>query len=388
MCGFTNNNLSKKYREAVSNKILFLTRSLDHGGAEKQLVELAKGLHRKGYSISVATFYPEGVFEKDLREAGVPVKSLHKCGRWDVFFFLARLLRLLIKEKPDVIYGLLPVPNVLITILKPLFPNTRMVWGVRSSNMDLTQYDWLARLVFRAECFFARLADLFIVNSNAGRNYYKNHGFPEDKMVVIPNGIDTDHFKPDFLSREAVRAEWGIKKGDKLIGLVARVDPMKDYPTFLKAAAMLSGEREDVRFVCVGDGPDPYRLEFQRLSRELGLESRLIWTGSRGDMPAVYNALDILTLSSITEGFPNVIGEAMACGIPCVVTDVGDSAWVVADLGIVVSPRDPEALAQALQTMITRIEDPLGEKVRRRIVEQFSIDTLIRRTDAALRNLF
>lgn len=265
--------------DALPKKILFLTRSLEYGGAERQLVELAKGLHLKGYPILVATFYPEGALEKDVREAGAPVKSLRKRGRWGVVFFLVRLVRLLIKEKPDVIHGFLPVPNLLMTILKPLFPHARMVWGVRASNMDLTQYDWLSGLVFRAEWFFARFADLIIVNSNAGRNYHKIHGFPEDKMVVIPNGIDTDRFKPDSLSRERVRAEWAIKKEDKLIGLVARLDPMKDHPTFLKAAAMLARKREDVRFVCVGDGPEPCKLELQRLSREFGLESKLIWAG-------------------------------------------------------------------------------------------------------------
>lgn len=371
-------------------KIIFVTRSLDIGGAERQLVELAKGLHRKGFSTLVSTFYPEGPFEKDLLEAGVAVKSLQKRGRWDVFFFLIRLIRLLINEKPEVIYGFLPVPNVLITILKPLFSNTRIVWGVYASNVDLTHYDWLVRLVSRAECLFARFADLIIVNSNAGQQYYKNHGFPEDKMVVILNGIDTDRFKPDFLLRETVRAEWGIRKGDKLIGLVARLDPMKDHSTFLRAAMMLAGERDDVRFVCVGDGPEPYKLKFQKLSRDLGLESRLIWAGDRKDMPAVYNALDIVTLSSISEGAPNVIPEAMACGVPCVVTDAGDSAYIVGDTGIVVSPRDPQVLSRAWQTMVTRVENhrlELGQEVRRRIVEQFGIDTLIQRTEAALRNL-
>jgi len=371
-------------------KIIFLIRSLHYGGAERQMVELAKGLYRKGHSILVSTFYPRGSLEKDLREAGVPVNILRKRSRWNVVIFLVRVMRLLINEKPDVIHGYLPIPNLFITVLKPLFPHTRVVWGVRASNVDLTQYDWLARLAFRAECFFARFADLIIVNSNAGQNYHKKHGFPESKMVVIPNGIDIDRFKPDFLSREALRAEWGIKKGEKLIGLVGRLDPMKDHPTFLKAAAMLAGEREDLRFVCVGDGPEPYRLGLQRLSQELGLERKLIWVGSRRDMSRVYNALDIVTSSSISEGFPNVIGEAMACGIPCVVTDAGDSAWIVGDLGMVVSPKDFQALARAWQTMITRIEDPkspLGEKVRRRIVEQFGIDTLIRRTEAALTNL-
>jgi glycosyltransferase involved in cell wall biosynthesis len=166
---------------------------------------------------------------------------------------------------------------------------------------------------------------------------------------------------------------------------------MKDYPTFLKAAAMLAGKREDVRFICVGDGPATYKLEFRRLSRELGLGNKLIWAGNRQDMPAVYNAMDIASLSSsYGEGFPNVIGEAMACGAPCVVTDVGDLQWIVGNTGIVVYPRNPKLLSEAWQTMITRIgnhELQLREKVRQRIAEQFGVDTLIQRTEAVLRSL-
>jgi glycosyltransferase involved in cell wall biosynthesis len=368
----------------LPKKILFLTRSLDHGGAERQLVELAKGLHQKGYSILVLTFYPAGAFEKDLLETGVPVKSLQKRGRWDVVFFIVRLVRLLINEKPDVIHGYLAVPNILITILKPLFPNSRIVWGVRASNMDLSEYDWLSRLLFRVQCFCARFANLIIVNSNAGRDYHKKRDFPEDKIIVIPNGIDTDRFKPDFQLRERVRAEWGIKKEDKLIGLVARLDPMKDHRTFLKAAAMLASERHDVHFVCIGDGAEPYKLELQRLSRDLELENRLTWAGNRGDMIAVYNALDIATSSSFGEGFPNVIGEAMACGVPCVVTDVGDSALIVGDLGIVVRHSSPEDLKNGWIRCLTANLVSQSEAIRKRIVNHFCTENLIEQTLAVL----
>ena len=134
-----------------------------------------------------------------------------------------------------------------------------------------------------------------------------------------------------------MRLEWGIAECEKLIGQVGRLDPMKDHSTFLKAAALLAHERKDVRFVCVGEGPTGYRDELYSLAKTLGLASRLIWAGSRRDMPAVYNAFDVAVSSSRWgEGLPNVIAEAMACGVPCVVTDVGDSAFVVDKLGVVV----------------------------------------------------
>ena len=320
------------------------------------------------------------------KEAGVPVISLEKRGRWDVLGFLLRLVRLLRQEKPDILHGYLGTPNILTVLLKPIFPRIRMVWGVRASNMDLERYDWLARWSYRVECHLSRFADLIIANSYAGMHYAIANGFPKNKMVVIPNGIDTEHFRPNPKARVQVRAEWGVAEDEKLIGLVGRLDPMKDHPTFLKAAALLAREREDVRFVCVGDGPPDYRQELHALGRELGLAERLIWTGTRRDMPAVYNALDIATSSSYGEGFPNVIGEAMACGVPYVVTDVGDSAWIVGDTGIVVPPQNPKALADGWRLKLNSLDQSAESKelIRQRILDNFSVSNLIQSTEAEL----
>lgn len=367
-----------------NKKILFLIRSLNYGGAERQLVALARGIHERGHQVVVAAFYQDGPLEHDLHEAGVPVISLGKRKRWDVFPFLLRLVRLIRCEKPDILHGYLSEANLLTILLKPLFPRIKMVWGVRASNTDLNQYDWLARFLFPVQCFFSRFADIIIVNSNAGRDYHQKHGFPNRKMVVIPNGIDTQIFKPDAGARIRIRAEWGIKEDEKLIGLVARLDPMKDHPVFLRAAAILTKERQDVRLVCIGDGPEPYKAELKRLSGELGLENKLLWTGTRSDMPFVYNALDIATSSSYGEGFPNVIGEAMACGVPCVVTDVGDSALIVGESGIVVPPKNSELLKLALLRMLSRIETQNNfthrEMCRSRIIKNFSESNLINTT--------
>lgn len=365
-------------------KTIFLIRSLNYGGAERQIVALAKGLQERGHSVLVAVFYSGGPLEKDLRDSGVPVNMLGKHGRWDVFPFLWRLISLVRHEKPDILHGYLPVPDLLTVLFKPLFPRIRMVWGVRASNVDLSRYDLLSRVVFRLECFFSRFAGLIIVNSNAGRDYHLKHGFPEGKMVVVPNGIDTERFVHDPEARKKMRNEWGIADNEKLIGIVARLDPMKDHQTFLKAASLLAKGRDDVRFICVGDGPATYKSELKRLSRELGLEKKLIWAGAYRDMPAVYNAIDIVTSSSYGEGFPNVIGEAMACGVPCVATDVGDSALIVGDAGVVVPPKNPERLASGIRALLDRACADSGEKARRRIIEHFSLNSMVQKTEAIL----
>ncbi len=385
--------LPKDAEGRVDLKILFLIRSLNVGGAQRQLIDLAKGLHRLGYAVSVAVFYGGAVLEPELAEAGVRgvrVCDLHKRGRWEVFPFLWRLLRLTQRKKVEVLYSYLPGANLAGILLKPFCRSLRIVWGVRASNMDLQQYDWTARLMFRAECLLSRFPDLIIVNSRAGRDYHVQHGFPGSKIRIIPNGIDTDRFKPDKKARSLVRKEWGISNNERLIGLVGRIDPMKDHQTFLQAASLLASQVENVRFVCIGDGSERYWSQTKSLSQSLGLGGRLIWAGARNDLPSVYNAMDILSsASAFGEGFPNVIGEAMACGVPCVVTDVGDSAWIVGETGMVVPPGNPKEMANAWQTMFNFLEEQKnskGQRARARIIRSFGLDTMVEKTYAALQD--
>jgi len=371
-------------------KILFLIRSLDVGGAQRQLIALAKGLRQRGHSVAVAVFYGGAVLEPELIAAGVRLCHLHKQKRWEVFSFLWRMLKLTLQERPDFLYSYLPEANLLAIILKPFCRFLRVVWGIRASYMDLRRYDWTARLTFRAECLLSRFPDLIIVNSLAGRDYHRQHGIPDAKMTVIPNGIDTERFRPDKAARALIRQEWGLAGTEWLIGLVGRLDPMKDHQTFLQAAALLAGRAGKVRFVCIGDGPEPYSSRIKTLSNDLGLAGRLIWAGARNDLPAIYNALDILTSASLGEGFSNVIGEAMACGVPCVVTAVGDSARIVGETGMAVPPGNPEEMAQGWQALLKILQDrqdPIGARVRERIVGKFGVDAMVEKTAAALQEL-
>jgi glycosyltransferase involved in cell wall biosynthesis len=371
-------------------KIIFLCRSLGVGGAERQLVSVSKGLSQLGHTVIVSVFYPGGKLEEDIRDAGIPIISLQKRGRWDVIWFLFRLIKALRKEQPQIIYGYLGMPNILTVLLKPFFAETHIVWGIRASYMDLSRYDWLARLTYRLESILSRFADLIIVNSRAGFDYAAVKGFPEDKMIVIPNGIDTERFCSDLQAGQTIRNEWKIANDEKVIGLVARLDPMKDHHNFLNAAALLKREREDVKFVCIGSGEKNILQKLQGLAKELGLTDNLIWAGLREDMTAVYNALDILCSSSYGEGFSNVIGEAMACGVPCVVTDAGDSAWIVGNTGIVVPPKSPEKLSEGLKVMLRRLEDKGSDiklEARKRIVSEFNLEKLIQKTSETLEKL-
>lgn len=372
----------------IPKTILFLVRALDRGGAERQLVVLAKGLASRGHAVSVAVFFGGGVYEAELAEAGVRIINLGKQGRWDIFPFLGRLVHFLRKERPAVMHSYLGVPNILAMVLKPLLPGTRIIWGVRASNVDLSRYDWLSRLAYALECRLARFAKRIITNSHAGKRYAVANGFPEDKIVVIPNGINAEYFRFDSEGRRQVRSAWGVGEDEILVGLAARLDPMKDHPTFLEAASRIARERQDVRFVCVGDGSMAYTQALKQQAAALGLSSQLIWAGARDNMPAVYSALDIASSSSsFGEGFSNTIAEAMACGVPALVTDVGDAAWIVGDFGIVVPPSDPGALTEGMLKLIampTGQRQALGGQARSRIVAEFGIDNLVQATESAL----
>jgi glycosyltransferase involved in cell wall biosynthesis len=253
--------------------------------------------------------------------------------------------------------------------------------------MRLAQYDRLVRLAFWASRRIASLAHLIIVNSFAGRDYHVNQGYPARRMVVIHNGIDVNRFVMNLAGRQRYRREWRVAEKEVLIGLVARLDPMKDHMTFLRAAGMLLEQRKDARFVCIGEGPMDYADQLRAAAKELGHHDRIVWAGTYEDMASVYSAVDIATSSSaFGEGFSNVLAEAMACGVPCVATNVGDSAVIIGDIGVLVPPRDPASLAAAWLLVIDRMEQGKidHEQIRRHITENFSIDCLAERTLAEL----
>jgi glycosyltransferase involved in cell wall biosynthesis len=369
-------------------RVAFLIHHLAAGGAERQLVELVKGMDRSRFSVAVVTFYGGGALGSELEGLeSVKKISLERKGRWDLGTLLVRLPRVLRMWRPDVLYGFMEVPN-LICLLAGRVTGAKVVWGIRRSRRDLTDYDWAERWSARLGAWLARFPDLVIVNSLAGKRDYQTRGYPSARMTVIPNGIDVARFFPDRAAGLRVRASWGVPESQPLIGLVGRIHPMKGHHVFLEAAARLVGEGKNARFAVVGDGPASNQDGLRSQSESLGLGGRVVWEPYRGDMNDVYNALDIhASCSSYGEGFSNAIAEAMACGIPCVATDVGDAGHIVGDAGFVVPTRDPPAMAAAWRRMLelgAEDRSRLGQVARKRICDTFSRSQMVSRTEAAL----
>jgi glycosyltransferase involved in cell wall biosynthesis len=274
--------------------------------------------------------------------------------------------------------------------------HARVVWGVRNMAPELaSSQDRLVKIINRLGLrkWLSAKVDLIIANSQAGYRSFAACGYAVQRMIVVPNGIDTERFSPAAKERgELLCQKWTGRKNQTLIGIAGRIVPRKGHLTFLKAAALLTDVFPDVRYVCVGSGPETYMSELHKLSQELGIADKVVWAGWEHDMPAAYNALTIANMitEEEQEGFPNVVGEAMACGVPCVVTDVGDAAFIVDDIGNVVPVKDPASLARAWEQFLTMPEAErrdLGQRARQRIEENFTISLLVQRTQAALSSL-
>ena len=368
-------------------KILFLTRSLDSGGAERQLLNLAVGLRDRGHDVAVATFYDGGLFAEEAAESGIRLLGLGKSGRWDIVGFAFRLRALIRSERPDILHTYVSLANVVGTLLAPRQAGYRLVWGLRASDMTGANYDWLTAVCYWLERKLARRADLIIANSDAARNFAVAHGMPAASMIVIPNGIDTHRFKPDAAARSRVRAALGIDDDASLIALPARFDPIKDHETFLAAAAKAARGHPGLHVLLFGRDAVPANAALSRLIEASGLQDKTSVLGERDDVPALLAAADLVVLSSLGEGFPNVLGEAMACGTPCVSSEVGDAAALLGDTGEVVPPANVDLLAAAIERMLGRLDTSAAEMrtaVRERIAGHFNNELLFDRAEKAL----
>jgi glycosyltransferase involved in cell wall biosynthesis len=371
-------------------RVALFYRSLTRGGTERQIVALAQGLARRGHSVSIVTFYDDNPLGEGLAAAGVALVTLGKKGRWDTVGFGIRFLSAIRRLRPQVLYSFLPTANLVALVARLAMPRLPIVWGVRTSFLDLSRYEWMTRLSYGLEARASRLANAVIANSHAGLDYLAVRGFTNGRMTVVPNGIDTDRFRPDAEARMRIRAEWAIAPEAILVGTVARLDPEKGIPQFLEAAASLARNDSGIRFAAIGGGEPAYRDVLVALADRLGLGGRLLWTGPRGDMPSVYAALDLLVLSSPNEGTSNVVLEAMACGVSVVASDVGDNARAIGESGLTVPFGQTEALASAMRRQLDRRNGEgaaLAETCRQRIRTDYSLEAMVESTEAILQSL-
>jgi glycosyltransferase involved in cell wall biosynthesis len=369
-------------------KIIFCTRSLAVGGAERQMVVLAGGLASAGQDVAIISYYDDDALAGELSGSSVRLFNLKKQGRWDTFGFMVRYLSVLRKERPDIIYGFLPVPNLLSLLVRVVSPATRVVWGLRASDIDFSRYDWFVRFTFRLSAVLSRFADQIICNSVTGRTFHLQQGFCRRNLDVVFNGVDTDRFSISQEKREAQRRLWGVDDTDILIGIVGRLEIMKDHETFFRAFALAAGKDRRLKCVMAGNGDADYKNKIDKLIAELQIGHLIIRESDHQDMAALYNGLDLLVLSSITEGFPNVLLEAMACGLPCVSTDAGDVRTILENEDLICPAGDFSELADRIMFSIEKPAS-LSEKqaLRDRVCSLFSVQVMVEKTRLILQKL-
>lgn len=369
-------------------RVTLFTASLRAGGAERQLTLLAKGLSARGHEVVVVTLF--GAFESNLNGGGLTVTPLYAVRRSNVF---SRMLQLALSPfrlrgildscDPDVVYSMLHLANLIAWFATRGRFAARLVWGNRSSRV---RANWKHQILEFACARLSTSVPLLIANSYAGLEHTLARRFQARTVMVIDNGIDTRAFSPAPHAALEFRKALQVGEHTPLVGIVARVDPMKDYATFLRAAKLVLDSRPECRFLCVGgERRQSYLRSMRELSERLGISPQVYWLGNREDLAAVYTALNVVVCSSSCgEGFPNAIGEAMACGTLCVTTNVGDAARLVGSLGGIARVGDHSAIAAEVCRLLDMAGEGAGLEARARVLEKFSHTRLVTETERAL----
>jgi len=373
--------------------VLFIV-ELTVGGTQRQVAVLASAMAQRGCDVCVVALFPGGKFWTMLRDdpavSTCSLFSKKRKGLWSALrsrcLGIMRLRRKLRAMDSPVIYSFLNDGNVLAWFATRGTASSRLAWAVRSGNSSLSAK---SEVFFRISRILSPGMPLVISNSSAGRSHCEDKGWRPKCFSVVPNGIDTDRFVPDADQRRRVRRDLGIDDDTLLVGLVGRVSPVKNHENFLRAAVCVLQVKKSVRFVCVGGGPAKLMSRLVALQNELGLRDSLAWHEDQ-DTRKYYCAFDITCMVSTGEGFPNVVAESMSCATPCIVTDVGDAAEIVADTGVIAMGTEPAQIAAAILELAELSEadrQAMGEKARLSIRARYSIDRLVTATAAELTRL-
>ncbi|MDD3609756.1 MAG: glycosyltransferase [Halothiobacillaceae bacterium] len=369
-----------------SPRILHIITGLGTGGAEMMLYKVATRLSQLGLPQCVVSLREGGPVSERIRAAGVVVHELGMPRGLPTVSGLLELRRIVRQWRPDRVQGWMYHGN-LAAWAATRGTGLPLLWNVRQTLYDLSLERPLSRLVIRANARLSGAARVIVYNSQLSRLQHEGFGFASAGGLFIPNGFDTVAMRADAAARTAWRERLGLPDDALLMGLVARYHPMKNQEGFLRAAARVVAQRPGVHVLLAGRGVDGDNASLREVIATTGLGGQVHLLGEVADIASLHAALDVeVSASHTVEAFSNAIGEAMACAVPCVVTDVGDSAAVVGTTGRVVPPSDEAALAAALQELLALpvpARRALGQQARERIRQHYDLEA-VARTYAAL----
>lgn len=369
--------------------VVHVISGLGQGGAEAVLNRLL-GASSDGIRHTVISFTDAGLYGESLRQAGVTLITLGMApGKITPGDFM-RLRRALIEARPDVVQTWMYHADAIGGLAARMAGLRHIAWGIRNSGESLKRSSKSAWLLARFCGLVSRwLPQRIVCCAEGARQRHEQWGYDAKKMVVIQNGYDLTRWTYNPEARQALRAQWQAGGDERLIGFVARWNPLKDHRSLIQALARCARQGLALRCVLVGKGMERDNAQLMSLLQEAGAADKVILLGMRSDVPDIMSALDVHVLSSLAEGFPNVVAEAMACGVPGVVTDVGDAALIVGDTGWVVPPQDPDALAGAIGKAFAAIEaqgrEAIAQRVRTRVNQEFSLPQMVARYEQTWR---
>ena len=364
--------------------ILHIITSLENGGAEALLDTLLRSDGSEEHA--VISLFSEGFYGEGLKKFGVPVHALNMPRSRVTLSGVTTLYKLVKQYKPEVIHTWMYHANLMGGLIGRAAGCRRIVWSLHNADMDPAGTS-RSMHICNSLCarMSSRLPKSIVHSSQTGADLHISIGYDADKMIVVPGGYDLTRFKPDAESRSRVRDELGVPESLSLIGMIARWNPQKDHPNLLKALSLLDPElRATLKVALVGDEMNHDNKVLVELINELGIAGQVLLLGPRRDMPDLMNALDVHVLSSaFGESFPNVVNESMACGVPNIVTDVGDSALIVDKTGWVVEPKNAQALSMAITTALSELGEPSWQArkdaCRDRVLSNFSIASMLKK---------
>lgn len=362
-------------------KTLHIITGLNDGGAEAVLYRLCT--NDKASQHHVVSLMDGGKYGPMLTGAGIRITCLNmKQGKISVRG-LWKLWRLIRKLRPDAIQTWMYHADLLGGVTARLAGQRNITWGIHHTTLDPAESPRSTILVARICARLSWVVPRHIVCcAEKSREVHAGLGYDISRMRVVPNGYDLTVFQSDPTAGKRIRKELKLLSTEPVIGFVARLDPQKDHENLLSALRILKAQGNCPMCLLVGTGLETGNTALVKQITALGLGEHVKLLGRRNDIPSIMNALEIHVMSSaFGEAFPNVLSEAMACGTPCVSTDVGDAAAIIGNTGLVVPPRDPHALANAINMLLAERDTPewnqRREAARRHVAENFSIERMV-----------